>query len=43
MARISYINPNEATGRSTELLDAVQARFGTAPNSLKAMAGYKHG
>ena len=39
MARVPYINSDEATGRTKELLDGVKARFGAVPNSLQAMAG----
>jgi len=39
MARIPYVDPNEATGRPKELLDAVQAKLGATPNMTKAMAG----
>jgi AhpD family alkylhydroperoxidase len=39
MARITYIDPSEATGRTKELLDAVRAEIGGTPNTVKAMAG----
>jgi uncharacterized peroxidase-related enzyme len=39
MARIPYVDPNEASGRPKELLDAVQAKLGATPNMMKAMAG----
>ncbi len=39
MARIPYINPAQADGKPKELLDAVQAKLGTTPNMMKAMAG----
>ena len=39
MARIHLVDPAEADGRAKELLDAVRAKFGATPNSMKAMAG----
>jgi AhpD family alkylhydroperoxidase len=39
MARISYVDPDTATGKQKELLDGVQAKLGTTPNMMKAMAG----
>jgi AhpD family alkylhydroperoxidase len=39
MSRIPHIDPNETTGKSKELLDAVRAKFGATPNVLTAMAG----
>ena len=39
MARIPYTDPGEATGRTKELLDTVQAKLGATPNMTKAMAG----
>lgn len=38
MPRIEPIQPNEATGKAKDLLDAVQAKFGKAPNIFKTMA-----
>ncbi len=38
MARIEPINPKDATGKSKDLLDGVQAKFGKAPNIFKTMA-----
>jgi uncharacterized peroxidase-related enzyme len=39
VARIPYVDPDTATGKQKELLDAVQAKLGTTPNMTKAMAG----
>ena len=39
MARIQLVDPTEADGRAKELLDAVRAKFGATPNSMRAMAG----
>jgi AhpD family alkylhydroperoxidase len=39
MARIHVLDAVEADGRAKELLDAVRAKFGATPNSMKAMAG----
>jgi len=39
MARIHVLDPADADGKAKELLDQVQAKLGTAPNSMKAMAG----
>ena len=39
MARIPYIDPDQADGKPKELLDAVQVKLGTTPNMMKAMAG----
>lgn len=38
MARIQPVEPNEATGKSKELLDAVQKKLGRVPNLLKTLA-----
>jgi uncharacterized peroxidase-related enzyme len=38
MPRISPINPETATGKAKELLDAVQAAFGTTTNMTRTMA-----
>jgi AhpD family alkylhydroperoxidase len=39
VARIPYTDPEQATGKSKELLDGVQAQLGVTPNMIKAMAG----
>lgn len=39
MARVQYVDPEHATGRPKELLDAVEAKLGVTPNMMKAMAG----
>lgn len=38
MSRIHAIEPNEATGRASELLAAVKAKLGLVPNLTKVMA-----
>ncbi|MBI3774585.1 MAG: peroxidase-related enzyme [Gammaproteobacteria bacterium] len=38
MTRINVIDPEQATGRSKELLDKTQAQLGRVPNLYKAMA-----
>lgn len=38
MTRIEPINPKDATGKTKDLLDGVQAKFGKAPNIFKTMA-----
>ncbi len=38
MQRIEPIDPKEATGKAKDLLEAVQAKFGKAPNIFKTMA-----
>ncbi len=38
MSRIIAINPTEATGKTKELLDAVQAKLGLTPNMMRTMA-----
>lgn len=38
MARIASIDPAKATGKSKELLDAVQGKLGMTPNMMKVMA-----
>jgi uncharacterized peroxidase-related enzyme len=38
MQRISAVNPAEATGKTKQLLDGVQAKLGMTPNLMKTMA-----
>lgn len=38
MPRLTPIDPATATGEAKELLDEIQAAFGTTPNSFRAMA-----
>lgn len=38
MSRIETINPQEATGETKELLDAVQQKLGVVPNFLRVFA-----
>lgn len=38
MSRIHQVNPQSATGRAKELLDAVQGKLGLVPNMTRAMA-----
>ena len=38
MERIKAINPEEATGKSKELLDGVQKKLGMTPNMMRTMA-----
>lgn len=38
VSRLGSVEPSEATGRTKELLEAVQAKLGTTPNITKAMA-----
>jgi uncharacterized peroxidase-related enzyme len=38
MSRITQIDPEAATGRTKELLDAVQGKLGLVPNMTRAMA-----
>lgn len=38
MSRITQINPESATGRAKELLDAVKSKLGLVPNMTRAMA-----
>lgn len=38
MSRIPTIDPKQATGKSKELLDGVQAKLGMTPNLMRAMA-----
>lgn len=38
MSRIAQINPESATGRAKELLDAVKGKLGLVPNMTRAMA-----
>ena len=38
MQRITAINPTEATGKTKQLLDAVQAKLGMTPNLMKTLA-----
>jgi uncharacterized peroxidase-related enzyme len=38
MSRIHQINPQSATGKAKELLDAVQSKLGLVPNMTRAMA-----
>lgn len=39
IARIAHVDPAEATGRTKELLDGVNASLGVVPNMVKTMAG----
>jgi AhpD family alkylhydroperoxidase len=39
MARIDYLEPQQAGGQARELLDAVHRKLGATPNMTKAMAG----
>jgi uncharacterized peroxidase-related enzyme len=38
MSRIHQVNPQSATGKAKELLDAVQGKLGLVPNMTRAMA-----
>ncbi|MGE0251604.1 MAG: carboxymuconolactone decarboxylase family protein [Dongiaceae bacterium] len=38
MARLSYLEPATAPGKSKDMLNAVQAKLGTIPNIFKALA-----
>lgn len=38
MSRISQLNPESATGRAKDLLDAVKSKLGLVPNMTRAMA-----
>jgi len=38
MSRIPQINPESATGKAKELLDAVKSKLGLVPNMTRAMA-----
>ena len=38
MVRFAAVDPGTATGKGKELLDQVQARLGTTPNMMRAMA-----
>lgn len=38
MSRIQHVNPETATGKAKELLDAVKSKMGLIPNMTKAMA-----
>jgi uncharacterized peroxidase-related enzyme len=38
MQRISAVNPAEATGKTKQLLDAVQTKLGITPNLMKTLA-----
>ena len=38
MSRIHAIDPTEATGKSKDLLDAVQAKIGMTPNLMRTLA-----
>lgn len=39
MARLEYVDPEQATGRAKELLEAVHRQLGATPNMMRAMAG----
>ena len=39
IARIAHVDPAEASGRTKELLDGVNATLGVVPNMVKTMAG----
>ena len=38
MQRITAVNPSEATGKTKQLLDGVQAKLGITPNLMKTLA-----
>jgi uncharacterized peroxidase-related enzyme len=38
MSNLPVLDPADATGRAAELLDAANQKFGSLPNSLRAMA-----
>ncbi|MBD3265657.1 peroxidase-related enzyme [bacterium] len=38
MSRLKPVNPDEATGKLKEMLDAVKSQFGVVPNIIKIMA-----
>ncbi len=38
MTRFQLVNPQTATGKTKELLDAVQAKLGLTPNMMRALA-----
>ena len=38
MSRINPINPDQATGKAKDLLDAVEAKLGITPNLMKTLA-----
>ena len=38
MERIKAINPEQATGKSKQLLDGVQKKLGMTPNMMRTMA-----
>ena len=38
MQRITAVNPSEATGKTKQLLDSVQAKLGITPNLMKTLA-----
>lgn len=38
MTRLEAINPNEASGKTKELLDGVQSKLGMTPNIMRIMA-----
>lgn len=38
MPRIPTIDPSQATGKSRELLDGIQAKLGMTPNLMRVMA-----
>ncbi len=38
MQRITAVNPAEATGKTKQLLDGVQAKLGMTPNLMKTLA-----
>ena len=37
MARLTIVDPAQATGETKELLDAVKAKIGSVPNLTKAL------
>lgn len=39
IARIAHVDPADATGKTKELLDGVNASLGVVPNMVKTMAG----
>jgi alkylhydroperoxidase family enzyme len=39
IARIAHVDPADASGRTKELLDGVNASLGVVPNMVKTMAG----
>ena len=38
MSRLAIVDPNTATGKAKDLLDAVKAKLGIVPNMTRVMA-----